>query len=564
MTDIHNISDWAIDRPCRTGAADRPAIRFIAKDDGVTVMTYGDLRRETMRFATVLRRLGVVPGERVAILAGRVPAAYVAALGSLRARSVVCPLFSAFGPEPTRQRLVLGEVSALVTTAAQYRRKIEPQRAEIPSLRHVLMIDGADDLDGTDGVWSLSRLMREVDDVDAPCGTDPVPTSPDDPALVHFTSGTTGTPKGALHVHDAVRSHHDTAFEVFGLRPGDVYWCTADPGWVTGTSYGMIAPLTCGVTMVVDEAEFEAARWYRNVAEHRVTVWYTAPTAIRMLMKSGDDLVRRFDLTSLRVLASVGEPLDAEAVIWGRDVIGCIISDTWWQTETGSIMIASTPAVGIRPGSMGRPVTGVTAGLLVADDDGRVVVDGDGHVLEVDAPDAPGVIALRPGWPSMFRGYLGAEERYRSSFVYGWYVAGDLARRDADGYYWFIGRADDVIKTAGHLIGPFEVEQVLMQHPDVAQAGVYGVPDDVAGTVIHACVVLADGEGSEEQISRIMAHARRRLGAAVAPRRIEVVESLPITRSGKVMRRLLRARELGLPEGDVSTLESTSEEESKR
>jgi acetyl-CoA synthetase len=355
-----------------------------------------------------------------------------------------------------------------------------------------------------------------------------------------------------------VVAHLATALDVFGLGPDDVYWCTADPGWVTGTSYGIVAPLTAGATMIVDEAEFEAQRWYGLLEQHRVTVWYTAPTAVRMLMRAGLELPARHDLAALRVVASVGEPLSAEAVDWGRSAFGMPIRDTWWQTETGAMMIANTYASDVRPGSMGRPVGGVTIALLDCDDAGELVMR-DGRAVELDDPDRIGMIAIRPGWPSMFRDYLGAPQRYASTFVDGWYLSGDLARRDAEGWYWFVGRADDVIKTAGHLIGPFEVESVLNEHPDVVGAGVYGMPDPVAGNVVHAEIVLRDGlEGDDEVMTSVMAHARRRLGAAVAPRSIIAVDSLPYTRSGKVMRRLLRARALGEPLGDTSTLEGSS------
>jgi acetyl-CoA synthetase len=374
---------------------------------------------------------------------------------------------------------------------------------------------------------------------------------------LHFTSGTTGTPKGVVHVHEAVVAHHVTGRCVLDFRSDDIFWCTADPGWVTGTSYGIISPLTHGITIVVDEAEFDVDRWYGIIEQQRVTVWYTAPTAIRMLMRAGLDAVHAHDLSSLRVVASVGEPLNPEAVTWGRTAYGTPILDNWWQTETGGIMIANQPGQLVKPGSMGTPLPGIEAAILRRDRDGEVVREGDEPVLE--APGVEGELALRAGWPSMFRTYLDMEERYRSCFVGSWYRTGDLARVDEDGYYWFIGRADDVIKSAGHLIGPFEVESALMEHPAVAEAGVIGLPDPIIGAVVKAFVVLKPGVTEDAALHRdLMAHARRRLGAAIAPRDIAVREELPRTRSGKIMRRLLRARELGLPEGDLSTLESSA------
>jgi acetyl-CoA synthetase len=376
----------------------------------------------------------------------------------------------------------------------------------------------------------------------------PERTSADDPALLHFTSGTTGTPKCALHVHGAAVMHYATGKYALDLHPDDVFWCTADPGWVTGTSYGIIAPLLHGVTSLIDEAEFDADRWYRLLQEQRVTVWYTAPTAIRMLIKSGADIAGRYRRPDLRFIASVGEPLNAEAVWWGEEVLGLPIHDNWWQTETGGIMIANTPAMDIKPGSMGKPLPGVEAFIVRRSE--------DGSVAEVAAADVEGELALRPGWPSMFRGYLDQEERYRKCFAGGYYLTGDLAKRDADGYYWFVGRADDVIKSAGHLIGPFEVESALMEHPAVAEAGVIGKPDPVVGETVKAFVSLKAGRAESEDLRmELLGHARKRLGAAVAPKEIAFLAALPRTRSGKIMRRLLKARELGLPEGDTSTLE---------
>ncbi|MGZ9100831.1 MAG: AMP-binding protein, partial [Brevundimonas sp.] len=375
------------------------------------------------------------------------------------------------------------------------------------------------------------------------------PTQGDDMALLHFTSGTTGKPKGALHVHEAIVAHVATARLALDLHPDDVYWCTADPGWVTGTSYGIISPLTNGVTLVVDEAEFDAERWRRILGEQKVTVWYTAPTAVRMLMKAWDADPRPYDLPALRFMASVGEPLNPEAVLWGVEAFGRPFHDNWWQTETGGIMIANFAAMDIKPGSMGRPLPGVTAGIVER--------AADGSVREAREPMALGELALRPGWPSIMRGYLHEEERFRKCFAGGWYLSGDLAMRDADGYYWFVGRADDVIKSAGHLIGPFEVESVLMEHPAVAEAAVIGLPDPIAGETVKAFVALRDGFEAGEPLRRdILGHARKRLGPAVAPRDIAFRQNLPKTRSGKLMRRLLKARELGLAEGDLSTLES--------
>jgi acetyl-CoA synthetase len=541
-----NIASAALERHAAGAHATRVALRHIDRRGNRTDITYDALNRQANRFANALRDLGVQQGDRVFLLCARIPQLYVAALGALKAGAVVSPLFSAFGPEPIKTRLLLGDARVLVTTTSLYQRKVAAIRQELPGLRHVLVVPDTASAHPADGTLDFERLLAGASE-----HFDTVPSRDDDMALLHFTSGTTGTPKGAIHVHGAVVTHYATGRHALDLHADDIFWCTADPGWVTGTSYGIIAPLLHGVTSIVDEADFDAERWYRILQQEAVSVWYTAPTAIRMLMKAGPELARKFEFSRLRFVASVGEPLNPEAVWWGRDVLGLPIHDNWWQTETGGIMIANTPDMDIKPGSMGLPLPGVEA---------RIVHRADNGALEfVDAPDVEGELALRKGWPSMFRGYLGQEERYRKCFEGDWYLTGDLAKRDADGYFWFVGRADDVIKSAGHLIGPFEVESVLMEHPAIAEAGVIGKPDPVSGESVKAFVSLRAGfEATEALRLDVLGHARKRLGAAVAPKEIAFLPTLPRTRSGKIMRRLLKARELGLPEGDTSMLEGAS------
>ena len=545
-----NIAYEAVDRHAVGPKRDHVALRFLNRQGGARDVTYAELSALTSRFANVLRDLGLTKGQRVFVLTGRVPELYVTALGTLKATNVLCPLFSAFGPEPIRQRLGIGDCRVLVTTEALYRRKVATLRGLLPDLDHVILIGTDGETTQVPGTRDFHRLLDDAcEDFEIP------PTDPEDMALLHFTSGTTGTPKGAVHVHDAVVAHHATGAIALDLHAEDVFWCTADPGWVTGTSYGVIAPLSHGVTTIVDEREFDAERWYRCLQDQKVTVWYTAPTAIRMLMKAGAPLAGAFDLSRLRFVASVGEPLNPEAVVWGQEALGLPIHDNWWQTETGGIMIANYAATDIRPGSMGRPLPGIEAAILRRDAGGRAAVR-DGEVELIDEPDAEGELALRPGWPSMFRGYLHEDLRYQKCFAGGWYLTGDLARRDADGYFWFVGRADDVIKSAGHLIGPFEVESALMEHPAVVEAGVIGIPDPIAGEVVKAFVSVRAGvEPDDELRLELLGWGRKRLGPAVAPRVVAFDQRLPKTRSGKIMRRLLKAREMGEPEGDVSTLE---------
>jgi len=537
-----NIAHAAVDRHVVAGRGDKLALRWIGRDDRIRNFTYATLGAAVNRFANVLAQRKVGKGDRVFSLLGRVPELYVAALGTLKNGSVFSPLFSAFGPEPIKARMTIGGAKVLVTSEAFYRRKIGPWRRELASLDHVLLTECSDaaPTDTTD----LAAAMADASD-----SFETVRTEPEDMALLHFTSGTTGRPKGAVHVHEAVVAHHITGRLALDLHPDDVFWCTADPGWVTGTSYGIISPLTNGATMIVDQAEFDAERWYRILQEQRVTVWYTAPTAIRMLMRVGADLGKQFDLSKLRFISSVGEALNPEAVVWGVEAFGLPFHDNWWQTETGGIMIANYRSMDVKPGSMGRPLPGVIAGIVERAQNGTV--------REITAPMATGELALRPGWPSMMRAYLNEDERYRKSFAGGWYLTGDLAMRDTEGYYWFVGRADDVIKSAGHLIGPFEVESALMEHPAVAEVGVIGIPEPTAGEVVKAFVALKNGvEQSEALRKELLGHARQRLGPAIAPKEIVFRHNLPKTRSGKIMRRLLKARELGLPEGDISTLES--------
>ncbi len=535
-----NIAHVAIDRHVSAGHGDQIALRWIAKSGTTIDFTYTELQARTNRFANVLKTHGIQKGERIYSLMGRVPELYIAALGTLKAGAVFCPLFSAFGPEPIQSRMNIGDAAVLVTSSRLYKRKVKGIRSALPALREVFVVDQDDAVDGT---LPLASLMETASPEFETTHMDP-----EDMALLHFTSGTTGKPKGVVHVHEAVVAHHTTGRIALDLRPGDIYWCTADPGWVTGTSYGIVAPLTNRVTMIVDEAEFDVERWYGTLARENVSVWYTAPTAIRMLMKAGAEAASAHTFPNLRFMASVGEPLNPEAVIWANETLGRPFHDNWWQTETGGIMIANYAGMDIKPGSMGKPLPGIEAGIVEVTDTGA---------RELTEPLAMGELALRPGWPSMMRNYLHEHERYAKCFRDGWYLSGDLAMRDADGYYWFVGRSNDLIKSAGHLIGPFEVESALMEHPSVAEVGVIGVPDETSGEIVKAFVALKPGyDASDDLKLELIGHARKALGPAVAPKDIAFRSNLPKTRSGKIMRRLLKARELGLPEGDISTLES--------
>lgn len=550
--ELLNIGAMCTDRQCARGLADKTALIWEGFGDVRKVYTFDDLRRYSNGFAKLLADLGLKPGERVCIFMDRIPSLYISFLGVLKFGAVVQPLFSAFGEESLEVRLQNAETSAILTTQ-KHVKKVRRLREKLPALKHVIVVDGDPAKVGDDETY-FDMESSPVESFEA------ARTGPDTPSVLHYTSGTTGQPKGAVHVHGSVWSQALTTSWVLDLKPDDIYWCTADPGWVTGTSYGIIGPWVLGITQCVLDSGFTAARWYRFIEDNKVTVWYSAPTAIRSLMREGDAAVKLHDLSTLRHLASVGEPLNAEAVIWSEKVFGIPFHDTFWQTETGSIMIANFPGMKIKPGSMGKPFPGITATVL--DLKTREPIADPGKV---------GLIAFRPGWPSMFRIYWKMVDTYRSKFVGApanatpeelranpelWYVSGDRASIDRDGYYWFVGRDDDVINTGGHLVGPFEIESALIEHEAVAEAAVVGKPDEVNMEVVKAFVTLNPGyEPSEDLELTIMNFIRKKLSPLAMPQEIEFQAKLPKTRSGKILRRYLRALEWGEETGDLSTLE---------
>jgi acetyl-CoA synthetase len=532
-----NIAHVAIDAHLKTNRRNKKALIWESKKGEGEEYTYLELSQLSNKFANVLvNQMGVKKGDRVFFFLERVPEIYIAILGTLKAGGVIGPLFSAFGPDAVKDRVGDSEAKVLITSPS-LKKKIMEIIPELPALEQLILVrrgEGKADLENL----YFDELMASASE-----SFDVVKTHKEDHAIMHYTSGTTGKPKGAVHVHEAVVGHYATAKYVLDLQEEDIYWCTADPGWVTGTSYGMFGPWSNGATQVVYEGGFSAKHWYSFLERKKVTIWYSAPTAIRMLMKAGNELPRQHSFDPLRHLCSVGEPLNPEAVVWGKEIFGKAFHDNWWQTETGSIMIANYLIQDIKPGSMGRPFPGIKAGI-VDDDFNELPHDNEGH------------LALKPGWPSMFRTYWKKDDLYQSRFQKGWYITGDRAKRDEEGYYWFVGRTDDVINTAGHLVGPFEVESVLIEHPAVAEAGVIGKPDPIAMEVVKAFVSLKDGFVQSEELRHdIQKFVMKRLSSAAAPREIEFISTLPKTRSGKIMRRLLKAKELGLPLGDTSTME---------
>jgi acetyl-CoA synthetase len=532
-----NIGWLCSDRICQLGLADKWALLWEDYQGREKRFTYNDVRILSNTVAHFLCGLDIQPGERVCLFMDRIPELYIGFLGILKTGAVAQPLFSAFGDESLSVRLANAETSAIITQK-KHVHKVRKIRKQLPNLRHVIVVD-ADQASLAEGEIAFS--MEQAPRIEH---FSVYPTRAESPSVLHYTSGTTGQPKGVQHVHYSIIAQYLTAKLALDLRPDDIYWCNADPGWVTGTSYGIIGPWSNGITQVVLDSGFNAERWYEFMERRRVTVWYSAPTAIRLLMKEGDEIVRKHDLSSLRYLASVGEPLNPEAVIWSESVFGKPFHDTFWQTETGCIVITNFPGMSVKPGSMGKPFPGITATVL------------DARTYEpVNRVGVAGLIALRPGWPSQVRGYRNNPAGFEAKFKNGWYLCGDRASIDPDGYFWFMGRDDDVINTGGHLVGPFEIESALLGCPAVAESAAVAKPDRINMEVVKAYVTLKPGfQPSDDLELEIMNHIRKRLSPLAMPQEIEFVDSLPKTRSGKIVRRVLRSKEFNEPLGDLSTI----------
>lgn len=538
--DIINIGWYCSDRICQMGKADKMGLIWEGSTGNERRYTYNDIRLVTNTIGQFLRDLGIKPEDRVCLFMDKIPELYLGFLGILKTGAVAQPLFSAFGDESLFIRLENAQTRAIITQK-KHAPKVRKLLDKMPWLEYLIIVDHDPDkpLQQREVVLDIEK-MPKVENFEIH------PTLAESPSVLHYTSGTTGQPKGVKHVHYSLISQYLSAKWVLDLQDDDIYWCTADPGWVTGTSYGIIGAFSNGVTQCVLDAGFSAENWYRFIEKHKITMWYSAPTAIRSLMKAGDEVIKKFDLSSLRLLASVGEPLNSEAVIWSEKVFGKPFLDTYWQTETGSIMITNFPGMKVKPGSMGKPFPGITATVV------------DQNTFEpFGQPGKIGLIALKPGWPSMMRTYWNNEETYKKKFKNGWYLPGDRSSIDAEGYFWFVGRDDDVINTGGHLVGPFEVESALLEHPAVAESAVVSKPDFVNMEVVKAFVTLKPGfVGSKDLDLEIMNFVRKKLSPLAMPQEIEFVDSLPKTRSGKIMRRILHAKEWGEEIGDISTLEN--------
>jgi acetyl-CoA synthetase len=527
----------AIDRHINNGRRNKVALYTIGADNKLEKLTFQEIYEESNRIGNALKSVGVVKGDRVFVFLPRVAELYISTIAIAKIGAIAGPLFSAFGPDALRDRLIDSQAKVIITNKA-LKTKLDAIRDQLNDLEYVIVVDAKDD-ELADGELSYKSLVAGQS-AKLKCEH----MDPEDPLYLLYTSGTTGKPKGIVHVHADILGHHMTSKWVLDLREDDVYWCTADPGWVTGTVYGIFGPWSNGASCVSYEGRFDANSWYALMDRLKVTVWYTAPTALRMLMKAGDEAVYKHSLASVRHICSVGEPLNPEVIRWGMKVYGLPIHDNWWQTETGMQLVSNLPCLPVKPGSMGRPLPGVCAAIV--DDEGLEVASGQ-----------LGRLVVKPGWPSMLRKVWRNDEKFNEYFkIPGWYFSGDNAWQDEDGYFWFVGRADDVINTAGHRVGPFEVESALVEHPAVAEAGVIGKPDEERGEIIKAFIVLANNvEMTDKLLEDIKDYTKRQLAAHAYPREIEVRESLPKTRSGKIMRRLLKAWELGLPTGDTSSLE---------
>jgi acetyl-CoA synthetase len=536
---MYNIAYYCSDRIVDKGLADKLAFIYQGFTGEVKKYTYNDIKIYSNVIAQFLCDTGIKPGDRVCIFMDRIPELYISFLGVLKMGGITQPLFSAFGEEALFTRLDDAQTRAILTTR-KHVGKVRRIREKLPALEKVIVVDTEQ------AKLRENEISLHMEGMAAVHEFPIFKASPETPSVLHYTSGTTGKPKGAMHVHSSIIAQYITAKWVLDINQDDIYWCTADPGWVTGTSYGIIGPWSAGVTQTVLDAGFNSDKWYGFIEKHKITVWYTAPTAIRLLMKDGTEIVRKHDLSTLRHLISVGEPLNAEAVIWSEEAFGKPFHDSYWQTETGSIVISNYPGMKIKPGSMGKPFPGIEATVV----DLRTF-------LPVEKTGTVGLIALRPGWPSMFRTYWNNKMMYESKFKKDWYICGDRASIDNDGYFWFVGRDDDVINTGGHLVGPFEIESALLEHEAVAESAAVGKPDPVNMEVVKAFVALKPGyEPSADIELSIMNFIRKKLSPLAMPQEIEFVDSLPKTRSGKIMRRLLRAKEWGQEIGDVSTLEN--------
>lgn len=528
----------AIDRHVKNGKSDKIALYYKGANGEKESYTYGQLKALSDKFANVLVSQDVEKGDRIFIFLPSIPERYVAFLGILKLGAIAGTMFAAFQEMALLDRLSDSQAKIVITNAALFPR-IQNIWKDLPHLEKVILVErGSETLPQGEKIVSYEAQMKKASDRFAIAHL-----QPEDFSYMLYTSGTTGKPKGVVHAHYDILQAMMTTKYVLDVQDDDIYWCTADLGWVTGVVYGCLGPWGLGATQVISEVRFNPEAWYTILKEYNVTIWYSAPTVIRMLMGSETD-PKDFKLHSLRHLASVGEPLNPEAIWWALDKFGLPFHDTWWQTEQGGITITNYPVMDIKPGSMGKPFPGIIA----------AIIDDNGKELGINQE---GNLALKSSTvSSLMKQIWGNEEKFKSYFIGEWYISGDRAYKDEDGYFWFIGRADDVINTSGERVGPFEVESALVEYPDVIEAGVIGKPDALRGEIIKAFVVVKPGVLQTEELKeKIKIFVKKHLAGHAYPREIDFIDKLPKTRSGKIIRRVLKAKELGMPIGDTSTLE---------
>jgi acetyl-CoA synthetase len=553
-----NITHNCLDRHVAGHRRNKVAIIWRGEKEGdERILTYRQLYRQVMRFASALAKLGVQKGDAICLYMPLVPEQIVAMLACARIGAVHSIVYGGFGASALNARIRDAKAKIVITADVGYRRGkhvslktiVDEAVVNAPSVERIIVLRRA--VPQLELYSEMEEDFYEVMEKGDPL-CDPEVMDAEDPLFILYTSGTTGPPKGIVHTCAGymVGTYYTTKY-VFDVKDSDVHWCTADPGWITGHSYIVYGPLAAGATVLITETTPDypdPGIWWRIIEEFGVTIFYTAPTAIRMFMKYGDEWPAAANLDSLRIIGSVGEPLNPEAFEWYYHQIGktaCPVIDTWWQTETGMHMITTTVGEPMKPGFAGRAIPGV-----VAD-----VVDREGAPVP---PGVGGLLVIKEPWPAMFRTVYNNDERYRQYWntINSWYTAGDLAVKDEDGYIMVLGRADDIIIVAGHNLGTAEVESALVSHEATAEAAVIGVPDPVKGQAVKAFVILKVGyEPSEKLKTDLTYHVRMSLGPIAMPKEIEFVPSLPKTRSGKIMRRVLKAQEMGIDPGDISTLE---------
>jgi len=543
-----NLAYIAIDVNATNRRKNKTALYWEGAENEELKFTFWEMSLLSNQVGNVLKKLGVEKGDRVFLFLPRIPELYFSFLGIIKTGAIAGTLFAAFGPQALEDRLQNSAAKVLLTTKELYPR-VKKIKKNLPDLKKIILIDQFNrknfleekeliNKKAADGcLWFYPLLKKAGKELKI------AKMKPADPAFMLYTSGTTGKPKGVIHQHQAIVHQKKSAQFVLDIKDKDLYWCTADPGWVTGIAYEILGTWALGASTLVYQGRFSPEKWYSLIEEYKVTVWYTAPTAIRMLASKGLKLVKKYNLSSLRHLASVGEPLNPEAVYWGQKAFGLPFHDNYWQTETGGIVIANYPSLDIKPGSMGKPLPGIKA----------AIINQQGKELQ---PGKEGNLALKPNWPSMMLKIWRRPKKYKSYFRKSFYITGDRAYQDKDGYFWFVGRSDDVIKTAGERVGPFEVESALVSHPQIIEAGVIGKPDPMRGEIIKAFITLKKGTKANKNFKeKIKQYVKKHLAGHAYPREIEFVDRLPKTRSGKIMRRLLKAKELGQPLGDTSTIE---------